>query len=169
MPTITVWEKQIIAASVPTTVKWELISHHEYPDAKTYVGEAEECTAEFQLWPEQIPGGEWFGKQLANAFVGEITKQGAKMLDLKVYEDTSPTLYTNYRIVAIATASPIAWPAVIAAVLAIIFIVAIIFLIKEIKTIDWGKAAAITTGMIFGIAALLGGGTMLVAAASKRR
>jgi hypothetical protein len=146
-----------ITAGPPEEV-WELLSHKLYDLADTYNGKAEVCTFEFKLTPEQIPGTEWFGEMIANAFVDEVVKQGSEMLELEVYEDTSPTLYTNFRVVATATipetegvANPLPWAIIIVAVLAILFVVAITYLIKEIKTIDWSNPVeAIPTALLIG-------------------
>ncbi|MBU1067554.1 hypothetical protein KKE60_07180 [Patescibacteria group bacterium] len=151
-----------VTTEVPPDYK--LIQHTEYPRGKTYVGKAEQCTFEFKLYPEQIPGVSWLGIKIANAFADQVVKQDAEMLDLKVYEDTTPMLWTNYRVVATATASPVYWAIIIVAVLAILFIVAIIFLIREVKTIDWGKPAEAVIpilAIILGIGAVAGLGIML--------
>lgn len=143
---------------------YELIQHTEYPLSKTYVGKAEECTFEFKLWPEQIPGTTWLGKKIADVFADQVAKQDAEMLDLKVYEDTTPMFWTNYRVVATSTASPVPWAIIIVAVLAILFIVAITFLIREIKTLDWGEPAEAAIGIlaiVLGIGAVAGLGIML--------
>ena len=150
---------------------YELIQHTEYPLSKTHVGKAEVCTFEFKLWPEQIPGTTWLGTKIANAFADQVIKQDAEMLDLKVYEDTTPMFWTNYRIVATSTASPVPWAIIIVAVLAILFIVAITFLIKEIKTIDWGEPAEAAIGIlviVLGVAAVAGLGIMLTRKKSRR-
>lgn len=137
--------------------EYKLIQHTEYPRGKTYVGKAERCTFWFKLGPEQIPGTAWLGTKIANIFAEQVAKQKAEILDLKVYEDTTPLLWTNFLVVATATASPLLWAIIIIAVLAILFIVAITFLIKEVKTIDWGKAAAFPViAVVLGIAALAG-------------
>ena len=167
-------ETTAIAAGPPKEV-WELLSHKVYDRAKTYVGTAEECTFEFQLTPEQIPGTEWFGQLIANAFADEVTKQGSEMLDLKVYEDTEPTLWTNFRVVATATvpesvgvANPLPWAIIIVAVLAILFIVALTFLIREVKTIDWGKPVqAIPMALIIGGVVVLAGVGVAMAVKKK--
>lgn len=112
--------------------EWELIQHTIYPWAYVYEGDAERCTFEFKLTPEQIPGTEWISERIVNAFVGELEKEGSRLLELKVYEDITPTFWTNYRVEVTATASPIVWAVVIYAVLAILFLVALIFVVKAI-------------------------------------
>ena len=109
-----------------------LIQETIYPYSYIYEGPAETCTFAFKLLPEQIPTYPWLGQPIVDNFVSELKKEGAKLLDLRVYEDTTPTWWTNYRVEVTATASPIAWTPVILGVLAILFIVAIIFLIEKI-------------------------------------
>ena len=133
------WEGEIgEVTQLPSDYK--LIQHTVYPEADTYYGDAEECTIEFKLTPEQVPGTQWLGKKVADAFANEVEKQHATMLDLKIYEDTSPILWTNYRIVATTTASPHVIVAVVVyAILAILFVVAIAFAIREYRYVKWGK------------------------------
>jgi len=135
--------------------EYRLIQHTEYPLAKTYNGKAEECIFEFKLYPDQIPGGGWLGNKIANTFANEVAKENAEMLDLKIYEDTSPVWWTNYRVITTSTASPVPWALIIVAVLAILFVVALTFLIIEINKIDWGKLVGGTA--VIGIIILASG------------
>lgn len=111
---------------------FQLIQETIYPYSYIYEGPAETCTFEFKLLPEQIPTYPWLGQPIVDNFVSELKKEGAKLLDLRVYEDTTPTFWTNYRVEVTATASPLPWNLIILGVLAILFIVAIIFLIEKI-------------------------------------
>jgi len=111
---------------------YQLIQHTIYPWAYVFEGDAERCTFEFKLTPEQIPGTEWIGERIVNAFVDELQKEGSRLLELKVYEDITPTFWTNYRVEVTATASPIVWAVVVYAVLAILILVAVIFTIKAV-------------------------------------
>lgn len=115
--------------------EYELIQHTVYPWAYIFEGDAEICTFEFKLTPEQIPTYPWLGKMIVDAFVSELEKEGSRLLELRVYEDTTPMFWTNYRVEVTATASPIAWMPIIIGVLAILFIVAIIFLIKIVDEV----------------------------------
>ena len=112
---------------------FELIQHTVYPWAYVYEGNAEKCTFQFKLTPEQVPGTEWVGRRIVDEFASELEKEGEKLLELKVYEDITPTLWTNYRVEVTASASPVPWTAIIYAVLAILFIVAITWAIKSIS------------------------------------
>jgi len=153
----------------PIPPEYELVQHTEYPAAKTFVGVASQCTFTFKLTPEQIPGTGWLGIKVATALADRIADKGSEMLDLKIYEDTTPMLWTNYIVIATCIeTSPFPWAVVIPLVLAVLFIVAITFLIKEVKTIDWGKAAA----AIPILAILLGVGVLAavgIAAATRKK
>ncbi|GAH58799.1 unnamed protein product, partial [marine sediment metagenome] len=85
--------------------------------------------------PEQIPGTEWLREKIVDSFVSKLEKEGSRLLELRVYEDTKPIFWTNYRVEVTATASPLAWNLIIFGVLAILFIVAIYFTIKLIDEV----------------------------------
>ena len=120
---------------------YELIQHTIYPWAYVFEGGAETCIFEFKLTPEQIPTYPWLGERIVDAFVSELEKEGSRLLNLKVYEDTTPTFWTNYRVEVTATASPIAWMPIIIGALAILFIIAIIFLIKTVDEVFFKRKA----------------------------
>ncbi|GAH18471.1 unnamed protein product, partial [marine sediment metagenome] len=128
-------EKEISIGCAPLPPGYELIQHTIYPWAYTVEGDAETCIFEFKLTPEQIPTYPWLGERIINTFVSELEKEGSRLLEIKVYEDTTPTFWTNYRVEVTATASPIAWMPIIIGVLAILFIVAITFAIKTIDAV----------------------------------
>jgi len=140
-----------------------------YPDGETYNGPAERAIAEFKLTPEQIPGARWFAETvMADKLASEVEKEGAKMLTLKVYENTVPTLWTEYIMVAEATkpaataeavASPLAWTPIILVSLTIVgIIVFYFFLLRPITEFIYkSPGAAISTGLI-----LLGAGALAV-------
>lgn len=119
--------------------EYELIQHTIYPWAYIFEGDAEVCTFEFKLTPEQIPTYPWLGEMIVDAFVSELEKEGFRLLELRVYEDTTPMFWTNYRVEVTATASPIAWMPIIIGVLAILFIVAIIFAIKAVESLIYHR------------------------------
>jgi len=115
------------------------IQHTIYPWAYVFKGDAETCTFEFKLTPEQIPGTEWLGQRIVDSFVSELEKDGSRLLELRVYHDTTPTWWTNYRVEVTATASPLAWNLIIIGVLAILFIVAIVFAIKAVESLIYQR------------------------------
>lgn len=116
----------------------ELIQDYLYPLAATYNGNVEECTFTFSLGPEQIPGTDWFRDQIINALEDEVVKEGARMISLQVWEDTTPLWHTDYRVIATATASPVPWLLIIGAVLLILFLLVIVFTIIEIRKFYYG-------------------------------
>ena len=115
--------------------EYEIVQHTVYPWAYLYEGDAEVCIFEFKLTPEQIPGTEWLGDRIVDTFADELEKEGSRLLELKVYRDITPVLWTNYRVEVAAAASPIYWTPIIILVLAILFVVAITFLVKTIDQV----------------------------------
>ena len=129
-------EKQVtITPEVEIPPEYVLIQETIYPWAYTFEGDAETCIFEFKLTPEQIPGTEWLGQRIVDSFVSELEKEGSRLLELKVYRDTTPTFWTNYRVEVTATASPLAWNLIIIGVLAILFVIAIVFAIRAIDEV----------------------------------
>ncbi len=124
---------------------FELVQETIYHWAYTFEGDAEVCTFDFKLTPEQVPLTEWLGNLIVNSFVSELEKEGQRLLELRVWRDTTPLLWTNYRVEATATAvipegvagiaHPIAWTPIIIGILAILFIVAIYFTIRAIDEV----------------------------------
>jgi len=143
----------VVTGEIPP--EYELVYEYEYPEAKTYVGKAEECTATLTIpLPDQFFPNNWVIDKIADSFADEIAKEGGQMLDVKIYEDATPTWQTNYRIVATAHASPFPWAVVIPLVLAIILVVAFINLVIQFKEIDWGE---VPPAIPWAILALAGG------------
>ena len=145
--------------------KFDLMYHHEYPEGKTYVGEAEECTTTFTVpLPEQLFPNTWVVDKIAATFADEMAKEGGVMLDIKIYQDSIPLWQTNYKVVAIAHASPFPWVVVIPLILAILLVVAITMLIVEFKEIDWGEIPTAIPWAILAVA--VGVGVLGVGAAA---
>src|SRR5487761_2099548 len=137
-----------------------------YPEGGTYNGPAERVITEFKLTPEQIPGTRWWAeKVLADKMASEVEAQGEKILTLKVYENTVPTLWTEYILVAEATKTakpyvgfgPVAWTAIILAALIIVGIIVFFFFFLH-PVLDFvykSPGTALSTGLIFlGVGAL---------------
>ena len=161
--------KTIVLTPVEIPPEYELVYHHEYPRGKTYAGKAEQCTVDITVpLPEQLFPDAWVVDKIADTFADKVKEEDAEMLDIKVYQDITPALVTNYRIVAIATASPVPWAVIIPLILVILLVVAFTFLIREVKTIDWGMpiAAAIPIlAIVLGAAAVVG----IIVLAKKRK
>ncbi|MBA7695344.1 hypothetical protein ES703_103969 [subsurface metagenome] len=116
--------------------EYELIQHTIHPAAYVYEDEAEICTIEFPLGPEQVPFTQWGGLRIAEAFANAVEAEGNTLLEVKVYEDATPLLWTNYRVeIKAAVASEgqgvAVWPWLIA------------------MTLPWGK-------IILGVLGILG-------------
>jgi len=75
-----------------------LIQETIHPAAYVWEGEAEVCVIEFPLTPEQFPFTQWGGLKLAETFANAIEAEGNSLLEVKVWEDTTPMLWTNYRV-----------------------------------------------------------------------
>ncbi|MBA7668094.1 hypothetical protein ES703_76198 [subsurface metagenome] len=75
-----------------------LIQETIHPAAYVWEGEAEVCVIEFPLTPEQLPFTQWGGLKLAETFANAIEAEGNSLLEVKVWEDTTPLLWTNYRV-----------------------------------------------------------------------
>jgi hypothetical protein len=85
---------------------------------QNYTGHAERCTWEFSIpAPEQL--AQWPADQFIAAHIEALATQNARLLELKVYRDIEPDFTTNYRIVTLATASPLWWNLIIVGVLAL--------------------------------------------------
>jgi len=102
---------------------------------QNYRGHAERCSYTFSLGPEQLPGTQWSAMQIMNAHVSELAKQDSHLLELRMWEDVSPTWQTDYYVEIVATASPLFWNVIIIGVLAVLVVIAIAFTITKIDDI----------------------------------
>lgn len=91
---------------VGVPLDYEPIQHTIYPLAYIYDGNAEVCTFEFPQGPEQLPYTQWGGLKIAEAIANQVEEQGSRVLELKVYEDTTPLAWTNYRVEITAAVTP---------------------------------------------------------------
>ena len=159
---------------------YTLVYTHTYDRAKTYRGKAETCIAEFRVdLPDQLFPKSWVVDKIASTFDDEVKKQGAEMLQVKIYEDATPLLWTYYRIEATATkpalpagmfaAVQIAWGIVIYAVLAIILLAIALAIVIEIKEFDWPGLGKAAIGMGLIIAAVVGAAAVAMMAAKKKK
>lgn len=147
---------------------WELVEDTIYSDGKTYRGPAEECSFGFELGPEQLDwlGGNWVRDRLISAAKSSVEEQGAKILRLTVYRDTAPTWTTPYNVIITASASPLWWNLIIAAIFILLILVVIAFIIYRITPLDWG--ALPKTAMWLAIGGI-GIGTLVLAVTLARR
>lgn len=120
--------------------EFELIQETIYPFAYIYEGWQETCVYALTVpLPEQIGPPAWIGDLIANAFANKVEEQGERVLELRVYADTTPTFWTDYRIEVTSTipaegTSGIAfpWAAVIIGVIVILGIVVLTWSIEKI-------------------------------------
>jgi len=136
---------------------WELI-HEETTDLGwEYRGKAELCVFEFKLLPEQVPGMGRVAILLSNAFARVLPEHGGGLLRIRVWEDTSPALWTNYRTEVVSVASPLIWKAIVAGALTVAFLVALTFTIREVRKLVWdlGEMAPVVIGAGLGLLILL--------------
>jgi len=94
----TPYEYKVIEVAGVEEGEYELIQHTIHPAAYVYEDEAEICTIQFPLGPEQDPFSQWGGLTIAEAFANAVEAEGNSLLEVKVYEDTTPLLWTNYRV-----------------------------------------------------------------------
>ncbi len=123
---------------------YELIQHTVYPYAYVYDGDDEFST--FTFTTATFVPADWAAEKLAVAIESEVEKGGGRVLELKVYADTTPLLWTDFRIEVrgtplggavgaapgIAVGIPI-WAAILISALAIALLIAVIT--WSIKTI----------------------------------
>jgi len=121
------------------------------------------CTYTFSVGPEQIPGMRQMAQQVIDSHIQELQKQNSQLLELRVWEDISPTWETNYYVEIVATASPLFWNVIIIGVLSILFVIAIYFTIKAVTDITeyiGENVSPVTTNLALilglGIAAIVG-------------
>ena len=100
-----------------------------------YVGHAEKCTYTFKLGPEQVPGTGWALQQVINSHIEALAEENSLLLELRVWEDTTPTWWTDYYVEVTATASPLWWNIIIAGTLLLLIGIAIWFTIEEVEDI----------------------------------
>ena len=76
--------------------EYELIQHTISHFAYIYDGDAEVNIATFKIDP--FTPSAWAAKNFADALESEARKEGARVLETKVYVDTTPLLWTDIRI-----------------------------------------------------------------------
>ncbi len=122
--------------------EFELIQHTIFPYAYIYDGDVEVTTATFKSDP--FSPAAWLADEFASKLEEEVRARGGRPLEVKVYVDTTPLFWTDFRIEVVGTplgaevASGIAvgipvWLAIILVCLA--FIALIVVATLAIKTI----------------------------------
>lgn len=143
--------------------EYKLVKDVLGPYAYVYEGNAETCVFEFKLLPEQlevVPGmeafTEWLVNKLIEGSISGLEEQKSRLLGIKLYRDTTPALWTDYRCEVTATASPLYWLVIVGIVVALLLVLtyAVIFpihklffkpppLSEEIKR-TWGRDTLIS-------------------------
>jgi len=128
-----------------------------------FSGHAELCTYTFSLGPEQIPGMGWAAEQIINSHVDKLAEENSILLELRVWEDASPTWTTDYYVEVVASASPLWWNLIIGGALILLIGAAIYFTIKEVRNITeyvGEEAGGVGISLMYaagiGVAALIG-------------
>ncbi len=83
---------------------YELLEHTIYPSAYVYDGDVE--TAIFTCTTDAFTPSAWVACKLAAEVEKQVKQNGGRIMELKVYVDKSPLLWTNFRIEATATPLP---------------------------------------------------------------
>lgn len=124
----------IAVIGMPPT--FELLEETIYPYAYIYEGPHDGGTFTFKTDP--FTPVDWVAGRLTRACEDEVRKAGGKMLEMRVYVDKSPLLWSDWRIEVVSvppktTGTAIAWWGVaILAALAIALIIVITWAAKEI-------------------------------------
>lgn len=120
---------------IPPT--YELLEETIYPYAYIYEGDVEVSTFTFKSNP--FTPANWIAGGLVDYLENEVRKAGGRVMEMRVYVDKSPLLWTDWRIEVVGTPPAgiasigIAWWGV--AILAALAIIAIIAITWSIKTI----------------------------------
>ena len=147
---------------------WELVSEEKTNTSWWYVGSAQECTVEFTLPPEQLPGTEWIAGKILDAIKKGVAEEG-KLLKVELYFDAASWYDSKWLAVITAHGSPIAWALIVPAIwkwLAVLAaVVVLIYFIKSTKDKNWFGPGVILIGV--GIATL--GIATLIATTKPRK
>ncbi|GAH62341.1 unnamed protein product, partial [marine sediment metagenome] len=143
------YEGDLCTVTTEVPPEYELIQETIFPLAYIYEGWQETCIFEFPLGPEQIPFTQWGGLKIAEAMANHVEGEGSRVLKLRVYEDTTPPLWTNYRVEVTAAITPqegiaiwpvlaaLPWAAIIKGTLIVLGIVIVGWVIEKlIKAVD---------------------------------
>jgi len=122
---------------------YQLLEHTIYPYAYVYDGKDE--VSEFTFKTDPFTPANWVAGRLASYVESEVKKAGGRVMELKVYVDQTPLLWSDWKIEVTGTPSPsvttnqgigslgIAWWAL--AILAALAIALIIVITWAIKTV----------------------------------
>ncbi|MBA7511383.1 hypothetical protein ES705_03376 [subsurface metagenome] len=90
------YEGDLCTTTPEVPPEYELIQHTISHFAYIYDGDVEVTTATFKIDP--FTPSAWAAQKFADALESEAREKGARVLETKVYVDTTPLLWTNIRI-----------------------------------------------------------------------
>lgn len=144
-PTPVGWQGPLATKTIEITPEeaippeFELIQETIYPYAYIYDGDAETCVYSLRFLPEQLTPPAWLGEPIAKAVADKIEEQGERVLELRVYADTSPIFWTDYRVEVTSTVPAggtlgiaFPWAVVIVGIIVILGIVVLTWAIVKI-------------------------------------
>lgn len=141
----------------------ELLIDHRYPEAETYSGHAEVCTATITIIYSFL--GQWIVERMAQQFEEKVITQGGRMLTLRVWQEIEIPeavgefplpAYARVTLEATAAASVLAWMAIVEAVLAALPLIVLAFIAFQVKDIVWSPGVQKVLGGTGDIAKALG-------------
>jgi len=161
------YEGDLCTTTLEVPPEFDLIQHTIYPYAYIYDGDVEVTTATFKTDP--FTPAAWMADKFASKLEEEVRARGGRPIEVKVYVDTTPLFWTDFRIEVVGTplgagvASGIAvgiplWLAIILVCLAIIAVIVVATLaiktivglfktypgLKDVKP-GWGKETLMLT------------------------
>ncbi len=86
---------------VPAPLDYELIQHTTYHFAYIYDGDVEVTTATFKTGP--FTPAAWVADKFAGKLEEEVRAKGGRPLEVKVYVDKTPLLWTNFKVEVVST------------------------------------------------------------------
>ncbi|MBA7631766.1 hypothetical protein ES703_39301 [subsurface metagenome] len=90
------YEGVLCTVTLEVPPEYELIQHTIYPYAYIYDGDVEVSTATFTTDPF-MPSA-WLAEKFASKLEEEVRARGGRPIEVKVYIDTTPPLWTNFRV-----------------------------------------------------------------------
>ncbi|GAI98063.1 unnamed protein product, partial [marine sediment metagenome] len=95
------YEGALCTTTTEVPPEYELIQHTIYHFAYIYDGDVEVSTATFKTDP--FTPSAWLGEKFASKLEEEVRARGGRVLEVKVYVDTTPLLWTDFRIEVVGT------------------------------------------------------------------
>ncbi|GAH37907.1 unnamed protein product, partial [marine sediment metagenome] len=95
------YEGDLCTTTLEVPPEFELIQHTIYPYAYIYDGDVEVSTATFKTDP--FSPAAWIADKFASKLEEEVRARGGRPIEVKVYVDTTPLFWTNFRIEVVGT------------------------------------------------------------------